>query len=166
MLRTRHAALLRRAVALAAACLALAALRAGAQVPQDASRGSLIIDQRSEEFGQRLRQSLQAHEIERASGGDPAVRREMEMQHLQQRHRQDNLHSRQLQEYEASGSRAAQSGGVAGPAPLPPGIAGFARERAQQQLRHDYELNELERSTKAKPKEDVPHWGPTLTDPR
>jgi hypothetical protein len=146
--------------------VALLALPAGAQVSPDASRGSLLIDQRSAEFSQQLRQSQQAHEIERASGGDPAVRRALEMQHLQQRHRQDNLHSRQLQEYEAAGSRAAQPGGVAGAAPLPPDITRFQRERAEQQFRHDYELHELERSTKAKPKEEVPHWGPTLTDPR
>jgi hypothetical protein len=166
MLRTPRIALSHRALALAGMALALAAFSAGAQVPQDASRGSLLIDQRSAEFAQQLRQSLQTHEIERATGGDPTVRREMEMQHLDQRHRQDNLHSRQLQEYEASGSRAAQSDGVAGPAPLPPGMTGFARERAEQELRHDYELNELERSVKAKPKEEAPHWGPTLTDPR
>jgi len=170
MLRTGRLPLPRRALALAGAILALgvalAAPPAGAQVPQDASRGGLLIDQRSAEFAQQLRQSQQAHEIERASGGNPAVRREMEMLHLQQRHRQENLHSRQLQEYEAAGGRAAQSDGVAGPAPLPSDIARFQRERAAQALRHGYELDELERSTKARPKEEVPRWGPTLTDPR
>ncbi len=166
MTTTRRIDLLRSTPVLAGACLALAAAAAAAQVPQDASRGSLLIDQHSAEFARQLRQSLQAHEIERATGGDPTVRREMEMQHLDQRHRQDNLHGRQLQEYEASGSRAAQSGGVAGPAPLPPGITGFASERSAQAMRHEYELNELERSVKAKPNQEAPHWGPTLTDPR
>jgi len=170
MLQTRRSALPCRALALAGAFfalgLALAAYPAAAQTPADAARGSLLLDQRSEEFALRLRQSQQAHELERATRGDPNVRREMEMLHLQQRHRQDSLHGRQLQEYDASGSRAAQSEGLAGPAPLPPDIARFQRERAAQALRQDYELLELERSTKAKPNEDAPHWGPTLTEPR
>lgn len=165
----RHAAALARRfaalpAALAVACLAGAAVPAAAQVAPDAARGSLLIDQRTEEFALRLRQSQQAHEIERASRGDPTVRREMEMQHLQQRHRQDDLHSRQRRDYEAAGSRRAPS--HAGPEPLPPGIAGYARERTEQQLRHDYELGELERSVKAKPPEEVPRWGPTLTEPK
>ncbi len=161
-MRTHHLA--RRALTLAGAWVALAALSAGAQVP-DPARGSLILDQRSAEFGLQLRQWQQQHEIERASGGSPSVRREMQMQHLQQRQQQDALHSRQLQELDASASRNAVTRGASGPEPPSPNITRFPRERAEQALHDDYELNELARTTKAKPKEEVPRWGPTLTEP-
>jgi len=157
---------LARAAVRAALVLALGAPPAAGQIAPDAQRGSLLIDQRTEEFALRLRQSQQAHEIERASGGDPAVRREMELLHLQQRQRQADLHRRQLQDYEASGSRRALTDGGAGPEPLPPGITGYARERVEQRLQHDHELRELERSVKPKPPEGAVHYGPTLTEPR
>jgi len=155
----------RCAPAIAGACLALAALSAVAQAPSDPGRGSLILDQRNDEFGLQLRQWQQQHEIERATGGDPTVRREMETLHLQQRQRQDALHSRQLLDYDASAIRRAPSSGVGGPQPMPSDRTRFARERAEQEFHQDYELDELERSIKAKPKEEIPHWGPTLTDP-
>ncbi|MCG6876237.1 MAG: hypothetical protein LJE97_14215 [Betaproteobacteria bacterium] len=155
----------RCASAIAGACLAFAALAAVAQTPPDPARGSLILDQRNDEFGLQLRQWQQQHEIERATGGDPTVRREMETLHLQQRQRQDALHSRQLLDYDASAIRRAPSSGVGGPQPMPYDRTRFARERAEQALHQDYELDELERSTEAKPAEEVPHWGPTLTDP-
>jgi len=154
-----------RSLALAGACLAFVAMSANGQAPSDSARGSLILDQRNEEFGLQLRQWQQQHEIDRATGGDPTVRREMETLHLQQRQRQDELHSRQLQQFDASQGLAGPSRGVAGPLPLPADTTRYRRERAEQEIRQEYELNELERSTQAKPKEDVPHWGPTLTEP-
>jgi hypothetical protein len=149
-------------LALAAACVTLAA---GAQGGQDTARGSLILDQRNAEFGLQLRQWQQQHEIERASGGNPIARREMQLQHLQQRQRQDSLHSRQVQEFDSAASRGALTSGAGGPEPLQPGITRFPRERAEQARHDDYELDELERRVKAKPKDDVPSWGPTLTAP-
>lgn len=150
---------------LAGACFALAASSVVAQAPPDTARGSLILDQRNDEFTLQLRQWQQQHEIERATRGDPTVRREMETLHLQQRQRQDTLHSRQLQEFDASRSVREPSSGVGGPGPMPADITRHPRERADQRLRQDYELNELERNTKAKPKDEVPHRGPTLTGP-
>jgi hypothetical protein len=133
---------------------------------QDAARGSLQLDQRNEEWGLQLRQWQQTNELNRASGGDPNVRREMETLHLQQRQRQDALHSRQLQEYDASSTSRAQTQEIGGPPPLPSDIPRFRREDAEQTLRQDYEREELDRRARAQPKEEVPHWGPTLDEPR
>lgn len=154
--------------ALAGICLALVALSTGAQTVTDTARGSLILDQRNDAFTLQLRQWQQEHAINRATGGDPAVQREMQTQHLQQRQRQDDLHSRQLLEFDTSAARAAPSSGVGGPQPMPPNPTQFKREREEQALHQEYELDELERTTKAgaKSKEEVPHWGPTLTAPR
>jgi len=165
MLWFRAHTFFRLALTVTGTCLPLAVPAVNAQVPPDATRGSLILDQRNEEFGLQLRQWQQQHEIGRATGGDPTVRREMETLHLQQRQRQDALHSRQLQQFDASQSLGAPSRGVGGSLPLPADTTRYRRERAEQELRQDYELNELERSTQAKPREDVPHWGPTLTEP-
>jgi len=154
-----------RVLAPVGAFLMLVAASATAQAPAETARGSLILDQRNDEFTLQLRQWQQEHEVNRATGGDPTVQREMQMQHLQQRQRQDDLHSRQLQQFDASQGLRGPSTGIGGPQPMPADITRFQRQRAQQGLRQDYELDELERSAKAKPKEDVPHWGPTLTDP-
>jgi hypothetical protein len=165
-LRNRTAA--RWTFALLSACLALVAVPASSQTPPASARGSLILDQGNDAFTLQLRQWQQEHAITRATGGDPTVQREMQLQHLQQRQRQDDLQSRQLLEFDTSAARAAPSSGVGGPQPMPPSISEYERERAAQALRQDYELNELERSTKAaaRSKEEVPHWGPTLTEPQ
>jgi len=163
MTSVRQSALIRSVVVVAGACAALAAPCVGAQVPTDAARGSLVLDQRNDEFGLQLRQWQQMHEIDRASGGDPVVRREMQTLHLQQRQRQDDLHSRQLLDYDTSVARQAPSSGAGGPQPVPGDLQRFARERAEQSLRQEYELDEQALEVKAKPKEGVPHWGPTLT---
>jgi hypothetical protein len=149
-------------------CLTLVAVSTGAQTLPDTARGSLILDQRNDAFTLQLRQWQQEHAISRATGSDPAAQREMQMQHLQQRQRQDDLQSRQLLEFDTSAARAAPSSGVAGPQSMPPNLTQFKNERDEQALRQDYELDELERTTKAsaKSKEEVPHWGPTLTEPR
>jgi hypothetical protein len=147
-------------------CLAFVAVSASAQVPSDTARGSLILDQRNEEFGLQLRQWQQQHEIERVTGGDPTVGREMQTLHLQQRQRQDELHSRQLLDYDTAATRATPLSGVGGPQPMPSDVTRFERERAEQAFRQEYELNEFDRTVKARPKEEVPHWGPTLTEPR
>jgi hypothetical protein len=154
--------------ALAGVCLALVASSTVAQTVPDTARGSLILDQRNDAFTLQLRQWQQEHAIDRATGGDPTAQREMQMQHLQQRQRQDDLQSRQLLEFDTSTARAAPSSGVGGPQPMAPNLTQFKNERDEQALRQDYELGELERATEAsaKSKEDVPHWGPTLTDPR
>jgi hypothetical protein len=168
MVATRTNYLLRHAGALAVAIIAgCLADPASAQTPAATGRGSLILDQRNDEFTLQLRQWQQEHEMNRATGGDPAAQREMQRQHLQQRQRQDELHSRQLIDLDASAARAAPSSGVGGPQPMAADPLQFQRERAEQALRQDYELNELERSIKvnAKPKQDVVHWGPTLTEP-
>ncbi|MCZ7566837.1 MAG: hypothetical protein M5U08_25985 [Burkholderiales bacterium] len=90
----------------------------------------------SAHFEQPLRQWQQAHEVERASRGDPNLPRVMVMQRLQQRHRQENLDGRQLLACDAAGSRrAVHSGGVGGPRPQPRDIKRFERERAAQALR-------------------------------
>ena len=159
---------LRRAFAVVGACLMLAAASADAQTPSEAQRGSLILDQHNDEFTLQLRQWQQEHEVNRATGGDLSVQREMQMQHLQQRQRQDELHSRQLLDFDAAAARAAPTSGVGGPQPMQPDQTQFKRERAEQALHQDYELNELERSIKVneKPEKDVPHWGPTLTAPQ
>jgi hypothetical protein len=168
MFDLRNCAAARRAFALLSACLALVALPAIAQSPPATARGSLILDQNNDAFTLQLRQWQQEHAINRATGSDPTVQREMQMQHLQQRQRQDELHGRQLQDFDASAARATPSSGVGGPQPMPPSTSQYERERAEQALRQDYELNELERSAKdaARSKEEVPHWGPTLTAPR
>jgi len=153
-------------MAIVGACVALVALSAWAQVPTDAARGSLILDQRNDEFGLQLRQWQQMHEINRATGGDPTVQREMQTLHLQQRQRQDDLHSRQLLDYDTSAARQAPSSASGSPQSMPADLQQFARERAEQAFRQDYELDEQAREVKAKPKEAVPHWGPTLTEPR
>ncbi|MGB8433038.1 MAG: hypothetical protein WCE38_02080 [Burkholderiales bacterium] len=134
----------------------------------DTARGSLILDQRNDAFTLQLRQWQQEHAINRATGGDPTAQREMQMQHLQQRQRQDDLHNRQLLDFDTWAVRAAPSGGVGGPQPMAPDLTQLKNERDEQALQQDYELGELERTTKAsaKSKEDVPHWGPTLTEPR
>ena len=150
---------------LAGACAALAASWALAQVPTDAARGSLILDQRNEAFGLQLRQWQQMHAIDRATGGDPTVRREMQTLHLQQRQRQDDLHGRQLLDYDTSAARRGPAVG-AGPQPMSADRQRFARERDEQALWQQYELDEQARELEAKPAEEVPHWGPTLTEPR
>ena len=146
--------------------MALSAPSVWAQAPTDAARGSLILDQRNDEFGLQLRQWQQMHEINRATGGDPTVQREMQTLHLQQRQRQDDLHSRQLLDYDTSAVRQAPSSGSGGPRSTPADLQEFSRERAEQAFRQQYGLDEQAREVKAKPKEDVPHWGPTLTEPR
>jgi hypothetical protein len=153
--------------ALSGACIMFAAASVGAQTPAQTGRGSLILDQHNDEFTLQLRQWQQEHEVNRATGGDLTIQREMQTQHLEQRQQQDDLHSRQLIDLDASAARAAPSGGAGGPQPMPSNLSQFQRERAEQALRQDYELNELERSIKvdAKPEKDVPHWGPTLTPP-
>ena len=153
---------------LCGACLTLLAVSTGAQTVPDTARGSLILDQRNDAFTLQLRQWQQEHAINRATGGDPAAQREMQLQHLQQRQRQDDLHSRQLLDFDTAATRAAPSSGVGGPQPMSPNLTQFKQERDEQALRQDYELGELERTTKARArsKEEVPHWGPTLTDPR
>jgi hypothetical protein len=161
---------LRRSLAVAAlfgASLLFGTVSAGAQTPAETGRGSLILDQRNDEFTLRLRQWQQEHEVNRATGGDLTIQREMQTQHLEQRQRQDDLHSRQLIDLDASAARAAPSSGAGGPQPTSADFLRFQRERAEQALRQEYELNELERSIKvdAKQEKDVPHWGPTLTDP-
>lgn len=150
----------------AGAFLACLALAASAQIAPDATRGSLELDQRNEQWGLQLRQWQQMNELNRASGGDPAVRREMESLHLQQRQRQDALQSRQRQEYDASSSRRAQTQGIGGPTPLPADVARFRREQGEQTLRQDYEREELDRRVRAQPKEAAPPRGPTLDEPR
>lgn len=150
----------------AGAWLACVALTAGAQIAPDATRGSLQLDQRNEQWGLQLRQWQQMNEINRASGGDPAVRREMEALHLQQRQRQDALQSRQLQEYDASSRRRAQTEGIGGPTPLPPDVPRFRSEQSEQTLRQDYEREALDRRVRAQPKEAPPPRGPTLDAPR
>lgn len=157
--------LFRRTLAVIGGFVALAAVSADAQGPSDTARGSVLLDQRNAEFGLQLRQWQQMHEIDRASGGDPTVRREMQMQHLQQHQRQDALHSRQLQEFDSAVSRTTITSGAGEPEAIPPGITRFPRERAEQALHQDYELDELARRVKATPKEEVPRWGPTLTEP-
>jgi len=153
-------------MAIVGACVVLVALSARAQVPTDAARGSLILDQRNDEFGLQLRQWQQMHEINRATGGDPTVQREMQTLHLQQRQRQDDLHSRQLLDYDTSAARQAPSSASGSPQSMPADLQQFSRERAEQTFRQEYELDEQAREVKAKPKEAVPHWGPTLTEPR
>jgi hypothetical protein len=164
---TRTKTGLRRAVMVFGACVLLAAVSAVAQTSAQTARGSLILDQHNDEFTLQLRQWQQEHEVNRATGGDPTVQREMQTQHLQQRQQQDDLHSRQLLDFDTAATRAAPSSGDGGPQPMPADLSRFERERAEQALRQDYELNELERSIKvnAKPEKDVPHWGPTLTAP-
>jgi len=155
-------------IALLSACLALTAVPGRAQSPPTSARGSLILDQNNDAFTLQLRQWQQEHAINRATGSDPTVQREIQMQHLQQRQRQDELHSRQLQDFDASAARAAPSDSVGGPQPMAPNLPQFKKERDEQALRQDYELDELERTTKAsaRSKEEVPHWGPTLTEPQ
>lgn len=154
--------------ALASICLALVAVSASAQALPDTARGSLILDQGNDAFTLQLRQWQQEHAINRATGADPTAQREMQMQHLQQRQRQDDLHTRQLLDFDASAARAAPSSGVGGPPPMPANLTQFKQERDAQALQQDYALDELERTTeiRARSKEDVPHWGPTLTEPR
>jgi hypothetical protein len=164
---SRAHAVLRRASGFAGACVLLVAFSAGAQTPAQTGHGSLILDQRNDEFTLQLRQWQQEHEMNRATGGDLNVQREMQLQHLQQRQQQDDLHSRQLSDLDASAARAVASGNVSGSQQVPSDLPRFQRERAEQALRQDYELNELERSIQvnAKPAKDAPHWGPTLTAP-
>ena len=156
--------LVRRAGALATACLACLAVPAGAQIAPDATRGSLQLDQRNEQWGLQLRQWQQMNELNRASGGDPNVRREMETLHLQQRQRQDALQTRQLQEYDSSSARRAQTQGIGGPAPLPADVPRFGREQAEQTLRQDSEREELDRRVRAQPRAEPPPRGPTLDE--
>ena len=127
-----------------------------------------FLDQGNDAFTLQLRQWQQEHAINRATGADPTAQREMQMQHLQQRQRQDDLHTRQLLDFDASAARAAPSSGVGGPPPMPANLTQFKQERDAQALQQDYALDELERTTeiRARSKEDVPHWGPTLTEPR
>jgi hypothetical protein len=168
MIATRKRSLCRaRVLAWIGASLVLVATSASAQAPAAAGRGSLMLDQRNDEFTLQLRQWQQEHEVNRATGGDLNAQREMQMQHLQQRQRQDDLHRRQLSDLDTAAARAAPSSGGGGPQPMPSELSRFQRERAEQALRQQYELNELEHSIKvnAKPEEDVPHWGPTLTEP-
>jgi hypothetical protein len=149
-------------------CLTLVAASTGAQTVPDTARGSLILDQNNDAFTLQLRQWQQEHAINRATGSDPTVQREIQRQHLQQRQRQDDLHSRQLLDFDSSATRTAPLSGVGGPQPMAPNLTQFKQERDEQALHQDYELDELERSAKAaaRSKEEVPHWGPTLTAPQ